>query len=579
MKIVELELKDLVIPQGLLPRVLTGTVEEKVEEYKELLEEGVEFDPIQVWEREDGQYWVVDGVHRVEAHKRAGRERIKAKLIKCKDELDYRIKAIQANLKHGLALAQGERPELARILYRQGMKEEEVRKVFGVSQDTVRKWLAPVKQEEKEKKIRKALELREKGWKIKDIAKELGVPESTVKDWLRTKMVKDTKIVLLTPTGDPTAEGLKHFSDYVLSINNSIDFPAPDLLVNMLREKGYELSFEEADEFLKAVLREIKSYISRLVNSGLKLKQIQEALIYEREGIFEHLTTPVKKKLALLFTDYIRKQIEKKEKEKEIENKVVALAREILSDPRYIFSNWRNLAKQIMEKLEEAGEGISHRYTPSNVAQLLQKHSDELMEIYNSIPEITEEELKEFVKNFRPEDFNGDIDGFRDTIEEEIIKSGKRPAGAYRYATYIYHEYEKNKWKNEDHSDSSRSPSLTSLAGSQPALSEEEEVLSPEKAWEKLQAEGGPPKVEFVEDENGMIHMRVLDQEQKPAKGKRGRPPKPEPEYTKEAEIQELKNIMRDALWTLVNKFGWETAGKVLDEVVEEYREYAPERI
>ena len=66
--IVELEIKELEIPQGLLPRVLTGTVEEKVEEYRELLEEGTDFDPILVWEREDGRYWVIDGVHRVEAH-------------------------------------------------------------------------------------------------------------------------------------------------------------------------------------------------------------------------------------------------------------------------------------------------------------------------------------------------------------------------------------------------------------------------------------------------------------------------------------------------------------------------------
>ena len=44
--IVELELKDLQIPQGLLPRVITGTVDEKVEEYKEMVENGTDFDPI-----------------------------------------------------------------------------------------------------------------------------------------------------------------------------------------------------------------------------------------------------------------------------------------------------------------------------------------------------------------------------------------------------------------------------------------------------------------------------------------------------------------------------------------------------
>ena len=216
-KIVELELKDLEVPQGLLPRVLTGTVEEKVEEYRELLEEGVEFDPIQVWEREDGRYWVIDGVHRVEAHKRAGKERIKAKLVKCKDELNYRIKAIQANLKHGLALAKGERPILAQMLYRQGLSEEEIKKVFGVSSDTVRKWLAPVKQEEKREKIRRAIELREKGWKVKDIAKELGVDERTVYRYLEEpdKMGHITKMTLLTPAGDPTPEGIRLFEEYL----------------------------------------------------------------------------------------------------------------------------------------------------------------------------------------------------------------------------------------------------------------------------------------------------------------------------------------------------------------------------
>ncbi len=269
--IVELELKDLEIPQGLLPRVLTGTVEEKVEEYAELLEEGVEFNPILVWEREDGHYWVIDGVHRVSAYRKAGKERIKAKLVKCKDELDYRIRAIQANLKHGLALAKGERALLAQTLYRQAMGEEEIRKVFGVSQETVRKWLAPIKQEEKEAKIRRAVELREKGWKVKDIAKELGVDERTIYRYLEEpdKMVNITNLTLLTPEGTPTPEGLRHFSDFVLKCYGDWHLRNDDILLHQLKEKGYEVEYEEVREFHRAVMEAILSLIRRLAGAGL----------------------------------------------------------------------------------------------------------------------------------------------------------------------------------------------------------------------------------------------------------------------------------------------------------------------
>jgi ParB-like chromosome segregation protein Spo0J len=155
--IVELDLRDLVVPQGLLPRVLTGTVEEKVEEYKEMLEQGVEFDPIIVWKRPDGQYWIVDGVHRTEAHKKAGRTTIRAKIVELKDELEYRIEAIKANLKHGLPLQKEEKILLAQTLYKLGVQTAELKKLFGVAERTLYYWLEPVKEKEKERTEEKGI--------------------------------------------------------------------------------------------------------------------------------------------------------------------------------------------------------------------------------------------------------------------------------------------------------------------------------------------------------------------------------------------------------------------------------------
>jgi hypothetical protein len=101
--VLELEIKSIHIPWDLFPRVITGVVEDKVKEYAEMVKNGIEFDPILVWDK-GNEYWVIDGVHRIEAYKRAGRPTIKAQLISCKDKTDYRIKAIQANLKHDFFL-------------------------------------------------------------------------------------------------------------------------------------------------------------------------------------------------------------------------------------------------------------------------------------------------------------------------------------------------------------------------------------------------------------------------------------------------------------------------------------------
>jgi len=182
--IVEIRIDQVEAPQGLLPRIITGTREEKVQEYAEMIEEGVVFDPIKVWKRGDNRYWVIDGMHRLEAHKRLGLETIKAEIVSCENELDYRIKAIKENLKHGIPLLREEKISLAQILWRQGVSEEELRKIFGVSDRTIRRWTNAVKKEEKEEKAEKALELKKMGWSSEKIAKELGVTRQTVINWL-----------------------------------------------------------------------------------------------------------------------------------------------------------------------------------------------------------------------------------------------------------------------------------------------------------------------------------------------------------------------------------------------------------
>jgi len=550
MKIVELELKDLTIPQGLLPRVLTGTVEEKVEEYKEMIEEGVEFDPVLVWEREDGTYWVIDGVHRIEAHKRAGKERIKAKLVKCRDELEYRIKAIQANLKHGLALSKGERPLLAQTLYRQGLSEEEIRKVFGVSKGTVRKWLAPVKQEEKEKKIRKALELRERGWSLEKIAKELGVGKTTVKEWLdRSEMVKDTKTELLLPTGDPTPEGLKLWGEFVLEAQKLGDIFSDSTFYDFIRDKGYQVEMHSM--FLAEVRERIYSYINRLVSSGLKLRQIQEAMVYEREGIFEYLSTPAKKKLALLMQSYIEKKIEEKKRLTELELKSLEAAKEIIRDPEFVFSNWTDLAIKVREKmghdLPTRGDTETRR-----IADLLKLHSDTLMDLYHQIPEVPGERVKKILENYDLSEFE-DLVQLIETVKASVIQEGYRWTTKAEWIVINAHnEYVR--------STPSSPPSHPSSAGPQPALSEE----NPEDYLKNVKEEDVIKVQEYLDEklnENG---------EQK--KRRPGRPKK-EPLPLDRRQLEYWRDQILNILYDVAMGWGWEEAERILKEATEEFYE------
>jgi transposase len=182
--VLELEINSIYVPWELFPRVVTGMVEEKVKEYAEMIESGVEFDPILVWDRGNGEYWVVDGVHRLEAHKRVGRPTIKAELISCKDEIDCQIKAIQANLKHGLSIKKEEKISLAqKFYYHCGISVEELSKIFGVSERTIYCWVEDIMRQKKEELKEQALQLRAQGFTQEAIAKMLGVGQSTISRW------------------------------------------------------------------------------------------------------------------------------------------------------------------------------------------------------------------------------------------------------------------------------------------------------------------------------------------------------------------------------------------------------------
>ena len=199
----EIPVSKIEVIQGLLPRVETHTVEEKVEEYKEAMSLGSEFPPITVWQK-NTELWLIDGMHRLLASKRLGKETIKAEVVELKDMLEAKIVAITKN-RHGLPLTKQEKKILCQNLYMEGVEISELMRIFGVSERTVYNWTSGLKRREKPDEVKeKALEMRRQGATQEQVAKELGISIGTIKWWdAEDKRLEPAKIADSNHTSEP----------------------------------------------------------------------------------------------------------------------------------------------------------------------------------------------------------------------------------------------------------------------------------------------------------------------------------------------------------------------------------------
>jgi transposase len=540
--IVELEIKDLTIPQGLLPRVLTGTVEEKVEEYKEMLEQGVEFDPIIVWKRPDG-YWIVDGVHRTEAHKRAGKSTIKAKIIELKDELEYRIEAIKANLKHGLPLQKEEKILLAQTLYKLGVQTAELKKLFGVAERTLYYWLEPVKQQEKSELKKKALELKEQGMSLREIADRLGVPKSTVEDWVNESVRFLQKLQfsdsvnnpqLLSSDGTPTQEGFKALSEFIEENEEE------------LRQKPFN------DVVKEPALRDVLKFLHEAIKKDLK--RFIDAPTYEKVKNYLITIYPYKElslKARKIFFDKAQALWEKMKKEHEeeikLEREVLEQAKRILANPEYVFHTWRTL-REDLARLGDMNHTFVYAYK-EKIEDILHRHADTLTEIYKTIPEATpdalsEDELKEIKEKVKDTDKWGRTTKIREEVEQKLKEKRFRPVDAVveEFVKRVEELVRQEEWEKLE------------------KIAEEIERETPEETWEALKKD--------KEDYEKTFGKKAQEQKKTKEKEKKEKPLPPG-----------IEDWYRNALEELLLKMGlaltWPRAFEIAEEVLQKVKEYS----
>lgn len=131
---------------------------------------------------------LVDGFHRLEAHKRAGCTEIKAHDLGDLSDDEILTESIRTNVRHGNALSRNDRQALALRLWpaldgTDPAKVKHLAQLLAVSERTVERWSADVRHDARAERMATAVELAAAGMAQGVIAQELGVTDRTVRAW------------------------------------------------------------------------------------------------------------------------------------------------------------------------------------------------------------------------------------------------------------------------------------------------------------------------------------------------------------------------------------------------------------
>lgn len=182
---------------------------------------------------------LVDGYHRLVAHKLEKADRIKAVVLDIEEEGDILLESIKRNSTHGKQLSFKEKKENARKLYKLNGKhritQEEIANILSVSQPSVTGWLKDLITTEKEAEDTKILELYLNCQTQEEIAEKLGISQRGVGKRLKSIFrifIKDSKSSI-------TPSNIQHYNQWqVFSLDNSqLKYPGQtpvDIIDNLI---------------------------------------------------------------------------------------------------------------------------------------------------------------------------------------------------------------------------------------------------------------------------------------------------------------------------------------------------------
>lgn len=183
------EINDIEFDEDLYPRFQVD--EDVVQRYRHALED---LPPVEI----DQHDRLIDGYHRLRAHRIEGEDAIAATVTQVEDDADFERQAAERNVRHGHQLSREEKKTKAREFYRDNIAERtELGGLLGVSDRTARNWTDDIYKEQKEDRKQRAVEhyLDYANYPTQQAVADAGdvdAAQKTVSNWVSSNFGKDS---------------------------------------------------------------------------------------------------------------------------------------------------------------------------------------------------------------------------------------------------------------------------------------------------------------------------------------------------------------------------------------------------
>lgn len=174
---------------------------------------------------------LIDGYHRLTAHKAAGLKDIEAEILDISKEAVL-VEAIKRNALHGKQLTKAEKKSLTIRLYEQEITQEEIGKVLSIAQPTISGWLHKKEQAKKEEQERQIVELYLQDYTQEEIANQIGLTRGRI-----TQIVNNIKSDILENPPNPSHIWLHNYRLIPKLGNGRLNYPGnlpPEIVENVL---------------------------------------------------------------------------------------------------------------------------------------------------------------------------------------------------------------------------------------------------------------------------------------------------------------------------------------------------------
>lgn len=177
----EIKISEVVFDPAIYPRIEWSQA--TVNRYAEAINAGDEFPPI-VLEADTNR--LLDGMHRLQAHKQALKDEIRVVWQTIPDGVPPKLYAASLSAKHGDRIKGDELKAIAREIAEANPDYpiKTIAKYSGVTPKTASKWVGDIVEHQRNLLKLQALFLRRADWSQTQVAQHLGKSQATISEWL-----------------------------------------------------------------------------------------------------------------------------------------------------------------------------------------------------------------------------------------------------------------------------------------------------------------------------------------------------------------------------------------------------------